>query len=81
VRVPLRGSICKALVEENELEPKARLRACRSLGGASCASSRVAEVQAALALPLRVITLDENSSYGFALAAWDIDACAAKVSL
>jgi hypothetical protein len=30
---------------------------------------------------LRVITLDENSAYGFALAAWDIDAYAAEAAL
>jgi hypothetical protein len=38
-------------------------------------------VYSALALPLRVITLDENSSYGFAVGVWDVDACATKVSL
>jgi hypothetical protein len=80
VRVPLRESICRALVKENELNPRPEfvLQVTRR-GFLRIVARR--EAQAALALPLRVVALDENSSYGFALGALDIDAYAAKVAL
>jgi len=80
VRVPLRESICRALVKENELDPRPEfvLQVTRR-DFLRIVARR--EAQAALALPLRVVTLDENSSYGFALGALDIDAYAAKAAL
>jgi len=80
VRVPLRRSIIRTLVEENNLEPRPDFVLQVTRRGFVRIIARRA-VYSALALPLRVVTLDENSSYGFALAAWDIDAYAAKVSL
>ena len=76
----LSTSLYRALVEENNLDqrPEFILQVTRR-GFLRVIARR--EAQATLALPLRVVTLDENSSYGFALAAWDVDACAAKVSL
>jgi hypothetical protein len=80
VTVPLRRSLAKALIGENGLEPRPDfvLQVTRR-GFLRVIARRWARPE--LALPLRIITLDENSSYGFALAAWDVDACATKVSL
>jgi hypothetical protein len=80
VRVPLRRSLAKALIEENALEPRPDFVLQVTRRGFLRVVAR-REVQAALALPLRVITLDENSSYGFALAAWDVSTDGTKVSL
>jgi hypothetical protein len=80
VKVPLRRSIVEALIGENNLNPRPDFVLQVTRRGFVRIIARRA-VYSALALPLRVITLDENSSYGFALAAWDIDAYAAKVSL
>jgi hypothetical protein len=80
VKVPLRRSLVRALIGENGLEPRPEFTLQVTRRGFVRIIAR-REAQAALALPLRVVTLDENSAYGFALAAWDIDACAAKVSL
>jgi len=79
VSMPLRGSLAKALIEENGLDPRPEftLQVTRR-GFARVIAQR--EAYSALALPLRVITLDENSSYGFALAAWDIDANILRVT-
>jgi len=73
VAVPLRRSIVEALIGENELEPRPEFALQVTRRGFVRIIAR-REVQAALALPLRVVALDENSSYGFALAAWDVDA-------
>jgi hypothetical protein len=80
VRVPLRGSIVRALIGENGLEPRPEFTLQVTRRGFLRIITRRA-VYSALALPLRVITLDENSSYGFALGALDIDAYAAKAAL
>jgi hypothetical protein len=80
VSVPLRGSLVKALIGENELDPRPDFVLQVTRRGFLRVIAR-REVQAALALPLRIITLDENSAYGFALAAWDVDACAAEAAL
>ncbi|MCC6002832.1 MAG: transposase [Thermofilum sp.] len=80
VRVPLRRSLAKALIEENALEPRPDFVLQVTRRGFLRVVAR-REVQAALALPLRVITLDENSSYGFALTAWDVSTDGTKVSL
>jgi hypothetical protein len=80
VKVPLRESLCRALVEENLLDPRPEfvLQVTRK-GFVRVIAQR--EAYSELATPLRVITLDENSSYGFALAAWDIDANKLRVTL
>ena len=80
VRVPLRRSLAKALIGENELDPRPDFVLQVTRRGFLRVIAR-REAQAALALPLRVVTLDENSSYGFALGALDIDAYAAEVAL
>jgi hypothetical protein len=80
VRVPLRESICRALVKENELDPRPEF-VLQVTGRDFLRIVARREAQAALALPLRVVALDENSSYGFALGALDIDAYAAKAAL
>jgi hypothetical protein len=71
VSVPLRGSLVRALTEENGLEPRPDF-VLQVTGRGFLRVIARREAQAALALPLRVVTLDENSSYGFALAAWDV---------
>jgi len=80
VRVPLRGSLAKALIEENELEPRPDFVLQVTRRGFLRVIAR-REAYPELAMPLRVITLDENSSYGFALGALDIDAYAAEAAL
>jgi len=76
----LSTSLYRALVEENNLEPRPDfiLQVTRR-GFVRIIARRGACPE--LSLPLRLICIDENSSYGFALAAWDIDACAAKAAL
>jgi hypothetical protein len=80
VRVPLRGSLVKALIGENELDPRPDFVLQVTRRGFLRVIAR-REAYPELAMPLRVITLDENSAYGFALAAWDIDAYAAEAAL
>ncbi|MCC6005152.1 MAG: hypothetical protein LM590_12520, partial [Thermofilum sp.] len=80
VSVPLRGSLAKALIGENELDPRPDFVLQVTRRGFLRVIAR-REAYPELAMPLRVITLDENSAYGFALAAWDVDACAAEVAL
>jgi len=80
VRVPLRESIVEALVEENNLNPRPDFVLQVTRRGFVRIIARRA-VYLALAMPLRVITLDENSSYGFALAAWDMNESGTRVSL
>jgi hypothetical protein len=67
----LRRSLVRALVEENELEPRPDfvLMVTRR-GFLRLIASRY--VRAPVALPLRIIAIDENSLNGEALAAWDV---------
>jgi ribosomal protein S27AE len=67
----LRRSLVRALVEENSLEPRPDfvLQVTRK-GFLRLVASRY--VRASVALPLRVIAIDENSLNGEALAAWDV---------
>jgi hypothetical protein len=80
VTVPLRRSLVKALIEENGLEPRPEfvLQVTRK-GFVRIIARR--EACPELAMPLRIITLDENSSYGFSIGAWDIDANILRVTL
>ena len=80
VRVPLRRSIVEALIGENGLEPRPDFVLQVTKRGFMRIIAR-REARPELSLPLRFICIDENSSYGFALAAWDVDACAAEVAL
>jgi hypothetical protein len=67
----LRRSLVRALVEENLLEPRPDfvLQVTRR-GLLRLIASRYAPAR--VALPLRVIAVDENSCNGEALAAWDV---------
>jgi ribosomal protein S27AE len=67
----LRRSLVRALVEENQLEPRPGfvLQVTRR-GLLRLIASRYAPAR--VALPLRVIAIDENSLNGEALAAWDV---------
>jgi len=67
----LRRSLVRALVEENLLEPRPDfvLQVTRR-GLLHLVASRYA--RASVALPLRIIAIDENSLNGEALAAWDV---------
>jgi hypothetical protein len=78
VAVPLRRSIVEALIGENELEPRPEFALQVTRRGFVRIIAR-REVQAALALPLRVVALDENSSYGFALCCMGRGRCAARL--
>ncbi|MCC6002791.1 MAG: transposase [Thermofilum sp.] len=74
VSVPLRGSLAKALVGENELEPRPDfvLQVTRR-GFVRIIAQR--ETYSALGEGdgLRLICIDENSSYGFVVAVFDYD--------
>jgi hypothetical protein len=67
----LRGSLVRALIEENLLEPRPDfvLMVTRR-GFLRLVASRFAPAR--VALPLRIIAIDENSCNGEALAAWDV---------
>jgi len=67
----LRRSLVRALIEENELEPRPDfvLQVTRR-GFLRLIASRYAPAR--VALPLRLICIDENSLNGEALAAWDV---------
>jgi ribosomal protein S27AE len=71
VSVPLRRSLVRALVEENNLEPRPDfvLMITRK-GFLRIIAHR--RLHARLELPLRVVTIDENSRYGHSLAYWYI---------
>jgi hypothetical protein len=74
VSVPLRGSLAKALVGENELEPRPDfvLQVTRR-GFVRVIAQR--ETYSALGEGdgLRLVCIDENSSYGFVVAVFDYD--------
>jgi len=71
IAVPLRKSIVKALIEENSLDrPTFVIQTSR--GFVRIIASRA--VYAELAIPIRIITIDENSVYGFTVAVWDVSA-------
>jgi hypothetical protein len=76
----LSTSLYRALVCENLLEPRPGfvLQVTRR-GFLRVIAQR--EAYPELAMPLRLICIDENSAYGFALAAWDVSADGTKVSL
>jgi ribosomal protein S27AE len=67
----LRRSLVRALIEENLLEPRPDfvLQVTRK-GFLRLVASRYAPAR--VALPLRIIAIDENSLNGEALAAWDV---------
>jgi hypothetical protein len=72
VRVPLRRSLVRALIEENLLEPRPDfvLQVTRR-GFLRIAAHR--KLRARLELPLKVATIDENSRHGHSLAHWYIN--------
>jgi ribosomal protein S27AE len=74
----LRRSLVRALVEENSLEPRPDfvLQVTRR-GLIRVVAHR--RLRARLELPLKVVTIDENSRYGHSLAYWHIDE--AKVAM
>jgi hypothetical protein len=80
ITVPLRGSLAKALAEENELNPRPEFTVQVTRRGFIRIIAR-REACPELALPLRLICIDENSSYGFALGVWDMNESGTKVSL
>jgi hypothetical protein len=74
VKVPLRGSIVEALVEENELNPRPEFTVQVTRRGFLRVIAHK-EAQAALGRGgrLRLVCIDENSSYGFVVAVFDYD--------
>jgi ribosomal protein S27AE len=79
VRVPLRRSLVRALIEENLLEPRPEftLQVTRR-GLIRIVANR--RLPARLELPLKVVTIDENSLYGHSLAYWYISEAKASMS-
>ena len=72
VRVPLRRSLVRALVEENVLTPRPDFVLQLTRKGFLRLIAERALEPPPLALPLRVIAIDENSLHGFAIGVWDV---------
>ena len=72
VRVPLRSSLVRALIEENELEPRPEFTLQVTRKGLLRLIAHRALRPPALGLPLRIVAIDENSLNGFTLAVWDV---------
>jgi len=75
----LRRSLVRALVEENSLDPRPDfvLQVTRR-GFLRIVAHR--RLRAKLELPLKVVTIDENSRYGHSLAYWYIDEAKASMA-
>jgi hypothetical protein len=75
VKVPLRGSIVEALVEENELNPRPEftLQVTRRGFVRIIAHRELYPQPLKEGTKLRLICIDENSSYGFVVAVFDYD--------
>ena len=74
----LRRSLVRALIEENSLEPRPDFALQVTRRGLVRIVARRA-LRARLELPLRIVTIDENSRHGHSLAYWYIDE--AKVAM
>jgi ribosomal protein S27AE len=74
----LRRSLVRALVEENSLDPRPDFALQVTRRGLVRIVARRA-LRARLELPLRIVTIDENSRHGHSLAYWYIDE--AKVAM
>jgi predicted RNA-binding Zn-ribbon protein involved in translation (DUF1610 family) len=80
VSVPLRRSLARALVEENGLDPRPEFVLQVTRRGFLRVIAR-REACSEFTFPTRIITIDENSVYGFSIGAWDIDANILRVTL
>jgi ribosomal protein S27AE len=74
----LRRSLVRALVEENLLEPRPDFVLQVTRRGLIRVVAR-RRLRARLELPLRIVTIDENSRYGHSLARWHIDEAKASM--
>jgi hypothetical protein len=72
VRVPLRRSLVRALVEENSLDPRPEFTLQITRRGLIRVVAH-RRLRARLELPLKVVTIDENSRYGHSTATWYIN--------
>lgn len=72
IRIPLKPLLVRALIEENSIEPRPEfvLQVTRK-GFLRIIASRAFPLPP-LQFPLRIIVIDENSSHGFPVAAWDV---------
>jgi ribosomal protein S27AE len=77
MRLPRR--ITEALIEENMLEPRPDFIVQITRRGFLRIIAR-RKLRARLNLPLMVVTIDENSSYGFTIAYWRIDETRASMA-
>ena len=73
IRLKLRASLVKALAEENELTPRPDFVLQLTARGKLRIIAKRALPPPELRAPLRVIAVDENSRYGFAIAAFDFE--------
>jgi ribosomal protein S27AE len=72
IRAKLPQRLIKTLIEENEQNPRPKFVAMVTRKGLlRLVAFRY--VAPSLSLPLRVITLDENSRFGYTIAIWDIE--------
>ncbi len=75
----LRRSLVRALIEENLLEPRPEFTLQITRRGLVRIVARRA-LRARLELPLKVVTIDENSRYGHSLAYWCINEAKASMA-
>jgi uncharacterized protein (DUF2267 family) len=73
IKIPLRPSLVRALIEENELEARPEFVLQLTAHGKLRIIAKRAPPHPQLNTPLRVIAIDENSAHGFALAAFDFE--------
>jgi hypothetical protein len=73
VAVPIPERLARALEEENGLEPRPDFVVQLTSEGRLRIIAKRAPEPRALEVPLRIIAVDENSRYGFVLAAFDFD--------
>jgi len=81
IKIPLRPSLIRALIEENGLEPRSEfVLQLTSRGKLRLVAKRTPPLPQ-LSTPLRVIAIDENSAHGFALAVIDFDDRGCRLAL
>jgi len=73
IKIPLRSSLVRALIEENELETRPDFVLQVTHSGKLRIIAKRAPPLPHLSAPLRIIAVDENSRHGFAVAAFDFD--------
>jgi len=81
IKIPLRPSLIRALIEENGLEPRPDFVLQLTSRGKLRLIARRAPPLPPLEAPLRIVAVDENSQYGFTIAVFDFSDCGCRLTL